>query len=1782
MRIVIDLQACQNGSRLRGIGRYAMALSRSMIKLGKEHDFFIVLNSAFADASPYVRRAFDDLLPQDRILTFHSIDHATAADPGNAWRNRGSEIVRANLLNSLSPDVVFIPSLFEGFWDRTTVSVEASVNYLTAVTLLDLIPLEDVAAYLGDGDGQRAYFRRLHDLRRADLILPISEYVAWDAGRRLGIAREKMNVVMCGVDEQFRRIAADDRTAALLTKYGISRPYVVTAAPLEPRKNIEGLIAGFGAMAPDVRDRHQLMLVGKMDDFARRYIRGLARNEGIRDDSIILPGFVPDDDLVILYSNCQAFAFPSFSEGFGLPVLEAMACGAPVIGSGTTSIPEVIGRDDLLVDPRSAQSIAQGLQRILSDADLRAELREYGVERARMFNWESSGRQALTALEDLVARKSTLRAVSAVPIIPEAPATIALVIPYLSPESHLTGVGLALAAALTDHVGVTIFHGAGQADGQWIAANCAVYGLNEFPRQSQAFDQALFLCDADVDADYHALIRDYGGAVLFLESDTSQSDAKLIGPNMGFMAQRGLFDRSGFSRFQAASEGKVDIVQVRDAILSSFEQIADGLLVEGPEGVGILPVNRSFSVRTSFRLRMNVSEQSQLLVFVMASADTVTAVLQFARQQASAWPDMRVIIVSPNEDVEEECSTTLFGDIVHLRTSLDSVYRGLVSAADFIVTDYDSSSLWRQRFATDLPSTRLLSWSERSRLHDCVGAVSESEAMEYASPQAKDVTGIAIESHSASVIAQWLTTVGRGRRKELKSLGEQFPPMVRGVAPTASDLADVANAMVANEAVLRGPYLLIDVTAFAGVGKNIRLDKRRQRWLRALFSQADLEVRAVYLDGNRIVEANRFIAGALGVRAPAIADEDIFVRAGDRLVGFDLWPCFGGQQSAAIEWVQSLGVSLHYVSLYESWPRNVDLFPALAEAILNWVRRPARFRSTVSYTAEAVFSVEREGVSGALDPRVIELIDRGIVCQMLLTPRQRDGEWLAANEIVEAPLSLAAAQVFAQPINASLLPSKNVSISSRQYGHVITGHLLGSYSLAIINRTMAMTLEQRLPGHVRYLPVETVPIDHTEGVPEDQKSLMIELSQRPVNPGKAEVVISNHYPVLPPTGNYALRLALFFWEESRVPIDVIARLAENFDGIISPSQVVTRALLDSGLPIPIATIGQPVNVDQYRALAPSRKRPSSKISFLHVSSCFKRKGVDILLAAWGRAFTSADNVRLIVKTFPNPHNDIDEQIKSLRGAYPDLAEILVINEDAAQKDMPKYYAMADVMVLPSRGEGYNLPALEAMASGLPLIVTGHGGQRDFCSEREARLIRYCFVPTESHVGSSHSLWVEPDVDDLVDALREHIDPAYVQEIESRRLAAMTAAVAESDPDAWMGRYDAMISDLLGRDDVVGSPKVAWISTWAVQCGIAQYSSYLIDHFSREFRSGMTVICDTRTQHNVTGIQHDAVWNVLNVPKVEKILSSIERSGADAVVLQHQDGLLSWEQLGELTHSERLNNLATVLVLHNAGNMMRTGEGERAKVLDGLRKMSRVLVHNIADLEMLSSLGLTENIGLLPHGAFASQQAPWPRKLSTDDAPIIGCHGFFFRHKGIDKLILAVALLRKRWPKVRLRLVNARFPDPGHDHYIAECKALASQLGIADAVEWYQDFLPITEVNQLLASCDVIALPYEESDDSASGAVRVALASMVPLVATRVKIFAELQDAAHWAQSNSPERLAEAIGELLESPDRRRGVQSAMHEWLAAHDWGAVASTLEGMITGLATQKRLGWEHGRDI
>jgi len=264
----------------------------------------------------------------------------------------------------------------------------------TAVIVYDLV------AFIDGAHAQRraAVIERATidvGVRRAGALLCISEATRSDLVARVPSAARRAIVVDLAADAGFGDPSAAQRAPAVAAKLGIGRPYVLAAGTLEPRKNLERLLQAWAALPEALRERHELVLVGPTGWDAETILAG-ASAAGIR-----LTGYLPDDDLAALYAGCELFCYPSLYEGFGLPVLEAMQSGAPVLTSTVSSLPEVAGDAAVLVDPLSVPAICAALERLLGDAGARDRLRAAGRARAARFSWERTATEVRDVLRAL-------------------------------------------------------------------------------------------------------------------------------------------------------------------------------------------------------------------------------------------------------------------------------------------------------------------------------------------------------------------------------------------------------------------------------------------------------------------------------------------------------------------------------------------------------------------------------------------------------------------------------------------------------------------------------------------------------------------------------------------------------------------------------------------------------------------------------------------------------------------------------------------------------------------------------------------------------------------------------------------------------------------------------------------------------------------------------------------------------------------------------------------------------------------------------------------------------------------------------------------------------------------------------------------------------------------------------------------------------------------------------------------------------------------------------------
>ncbi len=229
-------------------------------------------------------------------------------------------------------------------------------------------------------------------LRRADAVIAVSECTKRDTVRLYGVPEERIHVIYEGVDPRFRPARDHAVLQQVRGRYHLPQEYILYVGTIEPRKNLTRLLEAYHALRQEGFP-HKLVFVGAKG-WLYQPVFDRMRELGLEDD-VILPGYITDEDLPAIYAGASLFVFPSLYEGFGLPPLEALACGVPAVVSDASSLPEVVGDAALKVPPEDTAALAHAMERVLSDAELAQRLAAAGPDRAGLFTWEKAAEETV-------------------------------------------------------------------------------------------------------------------------------------------------------------------------------------------------------------------------------------------------------------------------------------------------------------------------------------------------------------------------------------------------------------------------------------------------------------------------------------------------------------------------------------------------------------------------------------------------------------------------------------------------------------------------------------------------------------------------------------------------------------------------------------------------------------------------------------------------------------------------------------------------------------------------------------------------------------------------------------------------------------------------------------------------------------------------------------------------------------------------------------------------------------------------------------------------------------------------------------------------------------------------------------------------------------------------------------------------------------------------------------------------------------------------------------------
>jgi glycosyltransferase involved in cell wall biosynthesis len=371
LRIGIDYTAAVRQGA--GIGRYTRELVRALAKLDRSHDYVL-----FAAAGG--QRLVDTGWPPN--FQTHAVplsDRALAILWHRLRLPLWVELATGPLDIFHSPDFVLPP-------------VRRARTMLTVHDLSFIRYPECADANL------RAYLNKVvpRSVQRADFVLADSQNTKNDLVELLGVEFEKIEVVYPGVEDRFRPIEDQPLLEEVRTRYSLPPRFVLGLGTLQPRKNFTGLIEAFADLRFAICDLRLVIAGGK--GWLYEEIFATVERLGL-EEKVVFPGFVADEHLPALYNLADLFVFPSLYEGFGLPPLEAMACGTPVITSDASSLPEVVGEAELMMEATDVEALTEAMKRVLEDNALREGMIAKGMKQAKKFTWEQAAAKLLSLYE---------------------------------------------------------------------------------------------------------------------------------------------------------------------------------------------------------------------------------------------------------------------------------------------------------------------------------------------------------------------------------------------------------------------------------------------------------------------------------------------------------------------------------------------------------------------------------------------------------------------------------------------------------------------------------------------------------------------------------------------------------------------------------------------------------------------------------------------------------------------------------------------------------------------------------------------------------------------------------------------------------------------------------------------------------------------------------------------------------------------------------------------------------------------------------------------------------------------------------------------------------------------------------------------------------------------------------------------------------------------------------------------------------------------------------------
>lgn len=359
-------------------------------------------------------------------------------------------------------------------------------------------------------------------------------------------------------------------------------------------------------------------------------------------------------------------------------------------------------------------------------------------------------------------------------------------------------------------------------------------------------------------------------------------------------------------------------------------------------------------------------------------------------------------------------------------------------------------------------------------------------------------------------------------------------------------------------------------------------------------------------------------------------------------------------------------------------------------------------------------------------------------------------------------------------------------------------------------------------------------------------------------------------------------------------------------------------------------------------------------------------------------------------------------------------------------------------------------------------------------------------------------------------------------------------------------------------------RVGWISAYNSMCGIAEYSRFLLKYFDSS-RFEVKVYAEQMGNPGSRAYEVERCWERHSSSSLASLASRIVSDGIHCVVIQFQFAFFHTVDMQQFLQRLRQSGVRSLVILHSTPD----SQDSVVRMSEALGSCDRVLVHTRNDVDRLRSMGAANNLTYFPHGApfrkFRSKAEQRERLGLNSYDIIIGSYGFLLPHKGIRELIRALPLILERHPRVLLLLVNSVYPTPASSQERYLCQQEIESSNLQRNVVIVDDFLDPEESLFLLEACDLLVFPYQDSQDSHSGAINVGLAAGRPVLATDVSIFHELRDVAQFLPGRGHREIAAGVLEFIADSSLEQRARSRQLKWLEEHDWQKMSVKLQKLI-----------------